>query len=122
MRHPDCHPLTAPARSRLGLASLLVLLAACSDPATPDADMAAEDTSAAPEHRFSTEIRWTSYGIPHVKADDWSSLGYGFAYATAKDAVCTIARDVLMVNGEMSRYFGADQGNLQSDIFHRGGA
>lgn len=132
MRHPDCHPYchpiaaSAPPRVvfnstvvRATLASLLVLLAACSDPATPGADMAAQDDTAAPDHRFSTEIRWTSYGIPHVKADDWSSLGYGFAYATAKDAVCTIARDVLMVNGEMSRHFGADQGNLQSDIFHR---
>ena len=28
---------------------------------------------------YNVEIRWTSYGIPHVKADDWGSLGYGFA-------------------------------------------
>ena len=110
MRHLDCHPIPAflrPGTARnITLASLLVLLAACSDPAAPGADMAAENTAAAPEYRFSTEIRWTSYGIPHVKADDWSSLGYGFAYATAKDAVCTIARDVLMVNGELSLHFG----------------
>ena len=48
---------------------------------------------------YDAEIRWTSYGIPHVKAEDWASLGYGFAYATATDALCVIARDVITVNG-----------------------
>jgi len=68
---------------------------------------------------YDVEIRWTSFGIPHVKADNWSSLGYGFAYATARDAVCVIARDVVMVNGELSKYFGAEAGNLESDVFHK---
>jgi acyl-homoserine-lactone acylase len=65
------------------------------------------------------EIRWTSYGIPHVRANDRASLGYGFAYATARDAVCVIAREVLKVNGELSRHFGGTDGNLASDIFHK---
>jgi acyl-homoserine-lactone acylase len=69
---------------------------------------------------FQTQIRWTSYGIPHVKADDWASLGYGFAYATATDGICVIARDVMTVNGELSLFLGAENGNLESDIFHRG--
>lgn len=69
--------------------------------------------------RYDVEIRWTSFGIPHVKATDWGSLGYGFAYATATDAVCTIARDVIMVNGALSKYFGPGNGNLESDVFHR---
>jgi len=56
---------------------------------------------------YETEIRWTSHGIPHVRAANWGSLGYGFAYATARDAVCTIARDVVTVNGDLSRHFGA---------------
>lgn len=124
MRHHNCHPIPTagyPATWLKGtLASLLVLLAACAEPTETGSSVAMpDDTVVAPEHRFDTEIRWTSYGIPHVKANDWGSLGYGFAYATAKDAVCTIAKDVLMVNGELSRHFGAEQGNLQSDIFHR---
>ncbi|MDX1383484.1 MAG: penicillin acylase family protein, partial [Thermoanaerobaculia bacterium] len=69
--------------------------------------------------RFDTTIRWTSHGIPHVTADDWGGLGYGFAYATATDAVCVIARDVVMVNGELSKFFGPQDGNLESDVFHR---
>ena len=81
--------------------------------------VALDDTSAQKAARYQTDIRWTSYGIPHVKAADWGSLGYGFAYATATDAVCTIARDVVMVNGELSRHFGPADGNRESDIFHR---
>lgn len=69
--------------------------------------------------KYDAEIRWTSYGIPHVKAANWESLGYGFAYATAQDAICTMARDVLMVNGDLSRHFGPADGNRESDIFHR---
>ena len=69
---------------------------------------------------FKTQIRWTSYGIPHVKADDWAGMGYGFAYATATDGVCVIAQDVMTVNGDLSRFLGPENGNLQSDVFHRG--
>ena len=69
--------------------------------------------------RFDARIRWTSYGIPHVTASNWGSLGYGFAYATATDAVCTMARDVAMVNGDLSKHFGPADGNRESDVFHR---
>jgi len=69
--------------------------------------------------QYEVDIRWTSYGIPHVKAEDWGSLGYGFAYATAQNAFCTIARDIVMVNGDLSQHFGSGGGNLQSDVFHR---
>ena len=43
--------------------------------------------------KYEAQIRWTSYGIPHVKSDICGGLGYGFAYATAEDAVCVIATD-----------------------------
>jgi len=89
------------------------LLVWCVDSAIMSRELAAQ----AP--RFDAQIRWTSYGIPHVKADDWGSLGYGFAYATARDAVCTMARDVVMVNGGLSRHFGSTNGNHESDVFHR---
>jgi acyl-homoserine-lactone acylase len=95
----------------------LPLLAACQRDQVPAAESA---PSAVPsEARFETEIRWTSYGIPHVQAGDWGGLGYGFAYATARDAVCVIARELVTVNGRMSRFFGASDEHLASDIFHR---
>jgi len=69
--------------------------------------------------RYDATIRWTSYGIPHVKSNDWGGLGYGFAYATMTDAACTLARDIVMVRGDLSRTFGPDSGNRESDLFHR---
>ena len=48
-----------------------------------------------------------------------SLLGYGFAYATARDAVCVIARDLVMVNGEVSRHFGSSDDNRASHVFHQ---
>lgn len=107
----------------VSVASAMVLLAACSDPSSTSSTTSTTNSlasqSAPTDYQFDTEIRWTSYGIPHVKADDWGSLGYGFAYATANAAVCTIARDVLMVNGNLSRYLGAGDGHYASDVFHR---
>src|SRR5215217_1246203 len=51
-------------------------------------------------------IRTTSYGIPHITAEDFAGLGFGFGYAFAKDNVCEIADRWLTVNGERSRWFG----------------
>lgn len=71
------------------------------------------------DHRYKVDIRWTSYGVPHVRADDWGSLGYGFAYATATDGVCVFAREAARANGTLSADFGATDENLASDAFHR---
>jgi acyl-homoserine-lactone acylase len=71
------------------------------------------------DHRYNVDIRWTSYGIPHVRADDWGSLGYGFAYATATDGICVFAREVVKANGTLSADFGASDENLASDTFYR---
>ena len=75
--------------------------------------------SAEPDDRYRVDIRWTSYGIPHVKANDWGSLGYGFAYATARDGICVFAREVARANGTLAADFGASEENLASDTFHR---
>ncbi len=100
---------------RIGRRMMAAFALLCGQPGLTDGGM----VSAQKAPRYQTEIRWTSYGIPHVKASNWGSLGYGFAYATATDALCTIARDVVMVNGDLSRHFGAVDGNRESDVFHR---
>ncbi len=71
------------------------------------------------DERYNVDIRWTSYGIPHVRADDWGSLGYGFAYATATDGICVFAREVVRANGTQSADFGESDENLASDSFYR---
>jgi acyl-homoserine-lactone acylase len=85
------------------------------------------------DHRYSAEIRRTEYGIPHIMASDYGSLGYGYGYAFAQDNLCVLADRVVTLRGQRSRYFGptADPGdpfadeedaisNLASDIYHRG--
>ena len=73
-------------------------------------------------------IRRTKYGVPHIRARNWKSAGFGYAYAFAEDNLCTIADSYVTVAGERSRYFGPDQSwtftgngavlnNLDSDFY-----
>jgi acyl-homoserine-lactone acylase len=77
---------------------------------------------------YHVTITRTEYGIPHIVAKDFGSLGYGYGYAFAQDNLCTMAADYVTVEGARSRWFGPDasytmQGNgvtvsnLDSDIF-----
>ena len=101
---------------RRALPLLLVFLtAACSR--APSPGPATTEPEAA--SRYDVDIRWTSYGIPHVKAEDWGSLGYGFAYASAVDSVCVFAKELATANGTLTADFGASDENLASDLFHR---
>ncbi len=69
--------------------------------------------------KYDATIRWTPYGIPHVKANDWGSLGYGFAYAVAEDAICVLAEEIVTVNGERAKFFGPANNNVESDAFNK---
>ncbi|KQQ62460.1 acyl-homoserine lactone acylase subunit beta [Pseudomonas sp. Leaf127] len=74
-------------------------------------------------HSGETEIRWTAFGIPHIKAHDERGLGYGVGYAYARDNLCLLSDEVLTARGERSRFLGRDGqssarlGNVQSDLF-----
>jgi acyl-homoserine-lactone acylase len=65
----------------------------------------------------SADIRRTSFGVPHIRADNERGLGYGIGYAYAQDNLCLLANEITTVSGERSRYFGPDQENLVSDVF-----
>lgn len=66
-----------------------------------------EPTTPAPyKPALSARIERTSHGVVHVQAKDFSSLGYGLAYAYARDNVCMFADTLLTVRGERSRFFG----------------
>jgi acyl-homoserine-lactone acylase len=68
------------------------------------------------------ELVRTQTGIAHITAADEFGLGYGQGYAQATDNLCVIARYVVTVRGESSRFFGAegkDAANLGSDFFAR---
>lgn len=72
-----------------------------------------------PEPIKEVGIRWTSHGIPHIKADSWEGLGFGFAHAAATNTVCVLAREIIVVRGEQAKYFGSTESNINSDAFHQ---
>src|SRR5690348_13986867 len=47
--------------------------------------------------KYTAKIKRTSYGIPHITADNYGSLGFGQGYAFAQDHVCTLADQILKV-------------------------
>src|SRR3954470_15217327 len=76
---------------------------------------------------YDVTITRTEYGIPHIKANNFASAGYGFAYGFAQDNICVMADDYVTVSAERSKFFGPNntytQGgncfgssNLNSDI------
>src|SRR5437899_12974282 len=77
---------------------------------------------------YDVTITRTQYGIPHIVARDFGSLGYGYGYAFAQDNLCTMAADYVTVEGARSRWFGPTANyqmrgngvtvsNLDSDVF-----
>src|SRR4051812_49642416 len=110
-------------RRRLSLALAAVSLSTLAVPA-----LATSGTTAHAKHRYDVTVTRTEYGIPHIVARDYGSLGYGYGYAFAQDNLCTMAADYVTVEGQRSRWFGPDtsytmRGNdvtvtkLDSDIF-----
>lgn len=68
---------------------------------------------------FSATIRWTSHGIPHIKATNMAGAGYGLAYAVATDALCVLAEEFITVRGERAKYLGGTEENINSDAFYK---
>ena len=60
-------------------------------------------------------MRWTSHGVPHVRATDASGLGFGQGYAMAQAHVCVMADQYVRVRGERARWFGAGAGDAHVD-------
>ncbi|MGI9345137.1 MAG: penicillin acylase family protein [Gammaproteobacteria bacterium] len=92
---------------------LAIALAGCSF--QPDADDAKGES-------YRADITLTPYGIPHIEAQDWGSLGFGYGYHFLSDNFCVLARHLLRVKGIMSAHFGMEgeqAGNYASDVIVR---
>jgi acyl-homoserine-lactone acylase len=76
-----------------------------------------------PAASTSADIRRTSFGVPHIRAENERGLGFGIGYAYAQDNLCLLANEIVTVNGQRSRYFGPDQFTVEerensvSDVF-----
>jgi acyl-homoserine-lactone acylase len=75
--------------------------------------------------QYAAEIRRTSFGIPHIVAADEAGMAYGVGYAYSQDNFCVLADEILTVNGERSKWLGADaaniygRNNLRSDFYFK---
>ena len=71
-------------------------------------------------HLYKASIRWTSWGIPHIEAQDMPSAAYAQAFAFARDGGCILADQIVKVRSERARFFGPgeDNANLDSDFTH----
>jgi len=100
----------------LGMLCLL-MLAACggSSSPSPSSSSVVEETPPPEEPivdleelEYEATIRWTSHGIPRIKAANIASLGYGYGYSLAKENVCEMADIYMTLRAERSRYFGPE--------------
>lgn len=109
------------------LAALAVSFAAGTAPANA-ASGPTEVAAKAGGKRLVAKITRTRYGVPHIRARDWTSAAFGYGYAFAEDNICTMADTYVTVNARRSRYFGPEgswvfagngtrNNNLASDFY-----
>jgi acyl-homoserine-lactone acylase len=94
----------------IGLCGLIAAVACGSD--------SAGGTGGSPARDYSATIVRTTYGIPHITADNYGDLGFGDGYAYAQDNFCILMREVVAANGQTARYFGEDEGNVADDLVY----
>jgi acyl-homoserine-lactone acylase len=102
---------------RPGLFFIAIGLAGCVADMAPETIVAGGTAPPA----FSAEIRRTAYGVPHIKADNFAGIGYGFGYASAQDNLCEIEDRMMTVSATRAKYLGAGDkdANILSDLYHQ---
>lgn len=70
---------------------------------------------------YQADIRYTEYGVPHITANDYGSLGYGVGYDHARNNLCTLSEQLVKLKSQKSRYFGPGEqnGNLLTDVGYK---
>ncbi|HDZ8877578.1 TPA: penicillin acylase family protein [Aeromonas dhakensis] len=74
-----------------------------------------------PARHYDVTLTYTEQGVPHIKANDYASLGFGAGYAHAEENLCTLSEQIMKLRGEKARWLGAgeQQRNLLSDVGYR---
>ncbi len=44
-------------------------------------------------------IRWTDHDVPHIEAQNYASLGFGYGYVHARDRLCELSGQVITLRG-----------------------
>lgn len=64
------------------------------------------------------ELRYTGFGVAHIKSNGFEGVGYGYGVAVARDNLCAIAERMITIAGERSRHLSPDEGYV--DLFAGG--
>ncbi len=91
---------------------LPLVLFACSDSNDTFVPETPEPPPAGPT--FAADIVWTEFGIPHVTAEDWGGLGYGYGWAYSTQNYCVVMAEFVRSAGESARYL--EDGDLNLDL------
>ena len=75
---------------------------------TPGTTVAAGELTPA-DGVYRATITRTEYGIPHIEADDFGSLGFGQGYGAAEDIGCSLAETLLTGRAQRSKWFGPEE-------------
>jgi acyl-homoserine-lactone acylase len=104
---------TAPCWVVPGILLSLALVGACAARATT----VSLDGRGAPGEARQVEVIRTAYGVPHIYADNFRSLGYALGYLQLEDYGDRAPLILLGARGELARYQGA--GALEADFINR---
>lgn len=83
-------------------------------PVVPSDPLPAFDNDGA----LQANIRWTTYGVPHITADNVESMAFGVGYAFADDNICVLADQIIKFNSERAKYYGPDEVPGSGDSAH----
>jgi acyl-homoserine-lactone acylase len=103
---------------QLLLLVLSVGLMGCSD-SDSDRDTSPDDTITEPpveEFSYDATLTRTEYGVPHIVAEDWGSLGYGHGYVFAEDNYCMLMEEIIRASGQSLEFFGEAGGSESTDF------
>lgn len=95
-------------------------LAACGR-STSDSDVSTDLPTEAPDPYdvpigpYEVEVRFTAFGVPHIRGESEGSLGFGLGYVAAKDHICVIADQIVKTRSERARYFGPGPNDVHID-------
>ena len=68
------------------------------------------------EFNYEATLTRTEYGVPHIVAQDWGSLGYGHGYVFAEDNYCMLMEEIIRASGQSLEFFGEAGGSEDTDF------
>lgn len=75
-------------------------------------------TPSAHAERGDVEVRFTPYGVAHIRSGSFEGAGYGYGWALARDNLCVVVERMITIGGERSRTMPADE--TYYDVFAGG--